>query len=61
MKQECIEACLNEIKQTIRTLEDVLGVDAAFPVTSRLMLAWEELRNMLTPPQDRPEQPKERA
>ena len=46
MKQECIEACLNEIKQTIRTLEDVLGVDAAFLATSCPMLAWEELRKL---------------
>ena len=46
MKQECIEACLNEIKQTIQTLEDVLGPEAAFPATSRLMVAWEELRKL---------------
>ena len=46
MKQECIEACLNEIKQTIQTLESVLGAEAAFTVTSRMLAAWEELRKL---------------
>ena len=46
MKQECIEACLNEIKQTIQTLESVLGAEAAFPVTFHLLVAWEELRKL---------------
>jgi len=49
MKQECIEACLAEIQRTIETLETVLGTAEAFPVTSRLMLAWEALRELRTP------------
>ena len=46
MKQECIGACLNEIKQTIQTLESVIGTDDAFPVTSHLVKAWEALRKV---------------
>jgi hypothetical protein len=46
MKRECIDACLNEIKQTVQTLESVIGTDDAFPVTSRLVEAWEALRKL---------------